>query len=140
VVTRWQVQGAHGPVRLVVLRGDVRPGGLSTLKRVQASAEQEVRGEGRQKLQTRLKIQKGDAVGLQLSIGAYANAPYSEGAWLEAWDPPLGAESRPSREGVTATATGSATRRRTTVPRIPAVTRAAEQAAVREGVNIKRRP
>lgn len=96
VVTGWQVRGAHGPIRLVVLRGDIRPGDLSTLKRVQASAERDVRSETRQRFRTHLKIQKGDTVGLQLSIGAYGNAPYSQGASLEIWLPPLGAESRPS--------------------------------------------
>ena len=45
-----------------------------------------------QTFRTRLKIRKGDAVGLQLSVGAYGNAPYSDGTWLEIWIPPLGPE------------------------------------------------
>jgi len=92
VVTRWQVQGAGGPIRLIVARGDVRPGGLSSLKRVQGSAEQVVRSTRRQTFRTRLKIRKGDVVGLQFSVGAFGNAPYSEGTWLEIWIPPLGLE------------------------------------------------
>jgi hypothetical protein len=94
VVTRWQVQGAGGPIRLIVVRGDVRPGGRSSLARVQGSAEQLVRSTQRQVFRTRLPIMKGDAVGLQLSVGAYGNAPYSEGTWLEIWIPPLGPERR----------------------------------------------
>ena len=53
----------------------------------------------RQGFRTHLKIRRGDAVGLQLSVGAYGNAPYSQGAWLERWAPPLGAERRPSDKG-----------------------------------------
>jgi len=92
VVTRWQVQGAGGPIRLIVARGDVKPGGRSSLERVQGSTEQDVRSTERQTFRTRLKIRKGDVVGLQLSVGAYGNAPYSEGTWLEIWIPPLGLE------------------------------------------------
>jgi TIR domain len=92
VVTRWQVQGAGGPIRLIVARGDVRPGGLSSLERVQGSAEQVVQSTQRQTFRTRLRIRKGDVVGLQFSVGAFGNAPYSEGTWLEIWIPPLGLE------------------------------------------------
>jgi hypothetical protein len=92
VVTRWQVQGAGGPIRLIVARGDVRPGGRSSLERVRGSAEQVVRSTQRQTFRTRLKIRKGDVVGLQLSVGAFGSAPYSEGTWLEIWIPPLGLE------------------------------------------------
>jgi serine/threonine-protein kinase len=99
VVTRWQVEGAAGPIRVVVLRGELRPGGVSSVKRVAGSAEREVRSDRRQRFRTHLKIRRGDAVGLQLSIGAYGNAPYSQGAWLELWAPPLGAERRPSEKG-----------------------------------------
>jgi TIR domain len=90
VVTGWQVRGAGGPIRLIVARGEVKPGGRSSLARVQGSAEQVVRGDGQ--FRTRLKIRSGDAVGLQLSVGAYGNAPYSDGTWLELWIPPLGPE------------------------------------------------
>jgi TIR domain len=96
VVTRWQVQWAGGPIRLVVLRGQVRPGGGSTLQRVQGSGEEQLPGGGRHRFRTRLEIRKGDAVGLQLSIGAYGNAPYSAGTTLDEWIPPLGAERRSS--------------------------------------------
>jgi hypothetical protein len=92
VVTRWQVQGAGGPIRLIVARGDVRAGGRSSLERVQGSAEQVVRSTQRQTFRTRLKIRKGDVVGLQFSVGAFGSAPYSEGTWLEIWIPPLGLE------------------------------------------------
>jgi hypothetical protein len=96
VVTRWQVQAAGGPIRLIVLRGDVSPGDRSNLARVEASTEQTVRGEGRQQFPTRLPVKAGDAVGLQFSTGAYGNAPYAQGAVLEKWLPPLGPEQRPS--------------------------------------------
>jgi hypothetical protein len=96
VVTGWQVEGAGGPIKLVVLRGDVKPQGRSSLARVTSSAEQDVRGAGRQKFATRLSIKAGDAVGLQLSSGAYGNAPYAQGAWLERWLPPLGPEQASS--------------------------------------------
>jgi hypothetical protein len=96
VVTRWRVQGAGGRIRLIVVRGELKPGGRSNLQRVQGSAEQAVRDEGRQTFRTRLQIRRGDAVGLQFSIGAYGNAPYSQGTWLEEWIPPLGAERRRS--------------------------------------------
>jgi TIR domain len=92
VVTRWQVQGAGGPIRLIVARGEIRPGGRSSLARVQGSTEQLVRSTRRQTFRTRLPIRKGDAVGLQLSVGAYGNAPYAAGTWLEIWIPPLGPE------------------------------------------------
>lgn len=101
VVTRWQVQGAGGPIRLIVVRGEVRPGGRSSLKRVQGSAEQLVRSDKRQTFRTRLKIRSGDAVGVQLSVGAYGNAAYSDGTWLEEWIPPLGPERRRSEDSST---------------------------------------
>ena len=31
-------------------------------------------------------------MGLQFSVGAFGNAPYSEGTWLELWIPPLTTE------------------------------------------------
>ena len=89
VVTRWQVHGAGGPIRLIVARGEVRPRGRSNLVRVQGSDEEIVRSDGRQRFRTRLEISKGDVVGLQFSTGAYGNAPYSQGTWLEIWIPPL---------------------------------------------------
>ena len=91
VVTSWQVQGAGGPIRLIVVRGEFRPGGRSSLERVQGSAEQ-TGNNARQRSRTRLKIRRGDGVGVQLSTGAYGNAPYSDGTWLEEWIPPIGAE------------------------------------------------
>jgi TIR domain len=98
VVTRWRVNGAGGPIRLIVVRGEFRPGGHSSLQRVQGSAEEEVRSQKPQRFSTRLSIRRGDAVGLQLSVGAYGNAPYSDGTWLEEWIPPLGAERLASTE------------------------------------------
>jgi hypothetical protein len=98
VVTRWRVNGAGGPIRLIVVRGEFRPGGHSSLQRVQGSAEEEVRSQKPQTFSTRLSIRRGDAVGLQLSVGAYGNAPYSDGTWLEEWIPPLGAERLASTE------------------------------------------
>lgn len=99
VVTHWQVQWAGGPIRLIVVRGDLKPGARSILARVGGSAEREVSSSARQDFRTRLSIRRGDAVGLQLSVGAYGNAPYSQGTWLEQWSPPLGAERRPSDSG-----------------------------------------
>jgi hypothetical protein len=96
VVTRWRVQGAGGPIRLIVVRGELKPGGRSNLERVEGSAEEDVESEERQSFPTRLKIKRGDAVGVQFSVGAYGNAPYSQGTWLEEWIPPLGAERRRS--------------------------------------------
>jgi hypothetical protein len=89
VVTSWQVAGAGGPIRLIVARGAVKPRGRSNLVRVQGSDEEVVRSRGRQQFQTRLKISKGDVVGLQFSVGAYGSAPYSEGTSLQLWIPPL---------------------------------------------------
>jgi hypothetical protein len=48
-----------------------------------------VRSRERQQFKTRLKISKGDVVGLQFSVGAYGSAPYSEGTSLQLWIPPL---------------------------------------------------
>lgn len=96
VVTSWKVEGAGGPIELVILHGEVKPGGPSSLARVRGSPEQEVRGEERHKFRTRLSIRKGDTVGLQLSVGAHGNAPYSTGASLEEWIPPLGPQTRPA--------------------------------------------
>ena len=92
VVTSWQVRGAGGPIRLIVVRGEFDPGGRSSLARVQGSAEEQARSKERQRFRTRLGIRRGDGVGLQLSVGAYGNAPYSDGTWLEEWLPPLGPE------------------------------------------------
>jgi hypothetical protein len=99
VVTRWEVHGAGGPIRLIVARGEVRPRGRSNLVRVQGSDEEVVRSDGRQQFRTRLKIRKGDVVGLQFSVGAYGNAPYSEGTWLEIWIPPLSTVPQLSEQG-----------------------------------------
>jgi hypothetical protein len=95
VVTRWQIVDARGPIRLIVARGELRPGGRSTLERVRGSVAQDVRVGGRRTFPTRLRIARGDSVGLQFSVGAYGNAPHSQGTWLEEWIPPLGPE--PSR-------------------------------------------
>lgn len=92
VVTSWQVRGAGGPIRLIVVRGEFRPGGRSSLEWVQGSAEQQVRSRAHHQFRTRLEIRKGDAVGMQFSVGAYGNAPYSDGTWLEEWIPPLATE------------------------------------------------
>ena len=100
VVTSWQVRGAGGPVRLIVVRGEFRPGGRSTLERVQGSAEQDG-NDALQRSRTRLEIRRGDGVGLQLSTGAYGNAPYSDGTWLEEWIPPIGTEPVRSDESST---------------------------------------
>ena len=89
VVTSWQVVGAGGPIRLIVARGRILPGGRSNLVRVQGSNEEVVRSRERQQFKTRLKISKGDVVGLQFSVGAYGSAPYSEGTSLQLWIPPL---------------------------------------------------
>lgn len=99
VVTRWQVHGAGGPIRLIVARGEVRPRGRSNLVRVQGSDEEIVRSEGRQRFRTRLEIRKGDVVGLQFSIRAYGDAPYSQGTWLETWIPPLTSVPQLSQQG-----------------------------------------
>ena len=38
---------------------------------------------------------------MQLSVGAYGNAPYSDGSWLEEWIPPIGTERVRSDESST---------------------------------------
>ena len=53
----------------------------------------------RHDFRTRVRIRRGDAVGLQFSVGAYGSAPYSDGTSLERWSPPLGPERRPSDSG-----------------------------------------
>jgi hypothetical protein len=88
VVTSWQVRKASGPMRLIVVRGEFRPGKRSTMERVGGSDEENPRGD-RQSFRANLAIRRGDGVGLQLSTGAYGNAPYSQGTWLEEWIPPL---------------------------------------------------
>jgi hypothetical protein len=99
VVTHWQVQWARGPMRLIVVRGDLKPGARSILARVGGSAEREVPSTARHDFRTRVRIRRGDAVGLQFSVGAYGSAPYSDGTSLERWSPPLGPERRPSDSG-----------------------------------------
>jgi hypothetical protein len=94
VVTRWRVHEGGGPMRLIVVRGEFTPGGRSTLAWVSGSGEEQVSGDTGQPFRTRMKIRRGDAVGLQFSVGAYGNAPYSEGTWLEEWVPPLAAEPK----------------------------------------------
>jgi hypothetical protein len=102
VVTNWRVYGAGGPVRLIVVRGEFSPGERSSLERVQGSAEEQGKGtNARQRFRTRLKIRRGDGVGMQLSVGAYGNAPYSDGSWLEEWIPPIGTERVRSDESST---------------------------------------
>jgi TIR domain len=92
VVTSWQVRGASGPMRLIVVRGTFRPKGHSSLEAVETSDEEQPHGGDRERFNTRLEIRRGDGVGLQLSIGGTGNAPYSQGTWLEEWIPPLGAK------------------------------------------------
>jgi hypothetical protein len=98
VVTRWRVHEGGGPMRLIVVRGEFTPGGRSTLVRVDGSDEEQVSGDAGQPFRTRIKIRRGDAVGLQFSVGAYGNAPYSDGTWLEEWIPPLAAEPTSATE------------------------------------------
>jgi hypothetical protein len=92
VVTGWRVREGGGPMRLIVVRGEFRPGQRSTLARVSGSDEEQVSGDKGQPFRTSMKIRRGDAVGLQFSVGAYGNAPYSVGTWLEEWIPPLATE------------------------------------------------
>ena len=87
-MTSWQVVGAGGPIRLIVARvsscqADVR---IWCECRIN---EEVVRSRERQQFKTRLKISKGDVVGLQFSVGAHGSAPYSEGTSLQLWIPPL---------------------------------------------------
>lgn len=92
VVTGWRVHRGGGPMRLIVVRGEFTPGGRSALARVDGSDEEQVSDDEGQPFKTRMKIRRGDAVGLQFSVGAYGNAPYSDGTWLEEWLPPLATE------------------------------------------------
>ena len=98
VVTSWQVVKASGPMRLIVVRGDFRPGKHSSLEMVAFSHEEQPHGGDRARFKTRLTIRRDDAVGLQLSPGAYGNAPYSEGTWMEEWIPPIGTKQVNSTE------------------------------------------
>ena len=98
VVTSWQVVKASGPMRLIVVRGDFRPGEHSSLEMVAFSGEEQPHGGDRARFKTRLAIRRDDAVGLQLSPGAYGNAPYSQGTWMEEWIPPIGTKQINSTE------------------------------------------
>jgi TIR domain len=94
VVTGWRVHEGGGPMRLIVVRGEFRPGERSTLTRVDGSDEEQVSGDKGQPFRTRPEMRRGDGVGLQFSVRAYGNAPYSDGTWLEEWLPPLATEPR----------------------------------------------
>jgi hypothetical protein len=98
VVTSWQVRGASGPMRLIVVRGTFRANGRSTLETVETSDEEQPHGGDRERFTTRRKIRRGDGVGLQLSVGGSGNAPYSPGTWLEEWIPPIGPKPVTSTE------------------------------------------
>jgi hypothetical protein len=96
-IIRWRVNGAEGPMALVLLRGRVASGGVATMARVARSEEEDVPDTGVHSFETSLPARKGDVIGLQLGRGAHLAGPYvGEGLHLVRWGPVLGESPRAS--------------------------------------------
>ena len=85
VIVGWTVRGAHGDLAVDV----IRPRGSDTV-RVARSQFEFVGNAGPQHFETRLPVEAGDQIGLELGPGASAGVSEAEGATTQRWLEPFG--------------------------------------------------